>query len=176
MKIQTRRLEELEDARQGRPAEARGPAEVGHYRCEHDDLNKRSKETKFRLLRVQMHASSWGTTLSHSPMPRDTRSQCDPVDTRTRTNVEKRGEGLTRRGDGGPRAKQPRGRSGVLQTDSRDCTRAGVSRQFCDGQSRCGTSLLVSERFDGVESGGATRGVQTEHEADGHRHEEREQN
>ena len=66
------------------------------------------------------------------PLSRDTRSQCDPVDTRMRTHEEKRGGGLTRRGDGGPRAQQPHGRRRVLQTDSRDRTRAGVSRQFCD--------------------------------------------
>lgn len=39
-------------------------------------------------------------TLSRPPMPRATSSQCEPVDTRIRPNVEKRGEGLTGRGVG----------------------------------------------------------------------------
>jgi|SRR5688572_2845811 len=38
----------------------------------------------------------------HIPTAARNQLACDPVDTRIRTNVEKRGEGLTVRGDGGP--------------------------------------------------------------------------
>jgi hypothetical protein len=48
------------------------------------------------------------------------------------SECRKNRQGLTRRGDGGPRAQRMPGRAAFLQTDSRDRRRAGLSRQFCD--------------------------------------------
>ncbi len=106
-------------------------------------LHKRSAAGPFLRAGTPMRSTRRG----HIPnAPRNQRA-CDPVDTRIRTNVEKRGEGLTMRGDGGPRAQQRPGRSRVLQTDSRDRTRVGFSGQRWTSPVRgyaCGISFLVS--------------------------------